>query len=286
MSNLSVPLVLFLGPDKSGSTWCYDYAAKHSDVVVAKAKDLFFFDDDRTFARGIDWYLAQFGTTDGTTLFDVGHDYLFSENAAKRVGRLKASAKGIETVVCVRNPLDRAFSSYRYMLRQGRLTCSFSDALQTVPELVEHGQYGSWCEMWLKETGELPSILSFSLLSSDEEAFANDLCSVLGVRHSDSGVQLRDVQKNGAVQARNPRTIAFLRRLLGELRRLGLHQLAGKAKEFALDSELLFKPATAELPTSEDQELFWEMYGSDAGLLDSLYGTDFSSDWGCGRTIR
>jgi hypothetical protein len=45
-------------------------------------------------------------------------------------------------MACLREPAERALSSYLYMYKQGRLSCSFEEALGTVDELVEHGLYG------------------------------------------------------------------------------------------------------------------------------------------------
>ena len=47
----TLPNLVYIGPDKAGSTWLFHLLTHHEDVFVTPAKDLYFF--DRFFDNGL-----------------------------------------------------------------------------------------------------------------------------------------------------------------------------------------------------------------------------------------
>ena len=80
-----LPNLVFLGPDKAGSTWLYQLLDWHPQAFVPPAKEMFFF--DRYFDRGVDWYARQYADVGRHELVvaDISHDYLFSSAAPVRI---------------------------------------------------------------------------------------------------------------------------------------------------------------------------------------------------------
>ncbi|MDP6376448.1 MAG: sulfotransferase domain-containing protein [Pseudomonadales bacterium] len=91
---------------KGGTTTLHRYLEAHPDILPASAKELGFFSDN--YQLGMEWYLRQF------------------PSRYKRVHRDFPDAK---LIVMLRNPVDRAFSRYRYHLMFGEGTLSFEEAV-------------------------------------------------------------------------------------------------------------------------------------------------------------
>ena len=128
------PTFLFIGPDKTGSTWLYEVLRQHAACYVPPVKDIYFF--DRHYERGLDWYLSFFEPAPAGSLAagELSHDYLFSPQAADRIAR---DLPNVRLLTSLRDPAERTFSHYLYMIRSGRTRLDFAAALEQFPELVD-----------------------------------------------------------------------------------------------------------------------------------------------------
>ena len=115
------PDFLYIVPDNAASTWIYEVFRQHPEIFMSPAKELFFF--DYYFRKGWPWYLRHFrrARAEKPVIGEVSHDYLFSSEACNTIF---ASLPAVRLMVCLREPIDRAFSSYLYMLKQGRISGS------------------------------------------------------------------------------------------------------------------------------------------------------------------
>src|SRR5882724_1563681 len=57
------PTFLIVGAAKAGTTSLAAYLSGHPDVFMAKEKELHFFDRDRRYNRGWQWYCDRFSTS-------------------------------------------------------------------------------------------------------------------------------------------------------------------------------------------------------------------------------
>lgn len=108
-----LPDFLVIGAPRSGTTTLHRYLDAHPQVFMAPQKEVHFFDRHHT--RGVDWYRRQFaGATPDQTVGEASPTYLADPDARSRMAALVPDAK----LVCVlRNPVDRAYSNYWYLLR-------------------------------------------------------------------------------------------------------------------------------------------------------------------------
>src|SRR5262245_9286020 len=141
------PDFLFIGPDKCGSSWLYELLRQHPACFVPVAKDLYFF--DRHFARGWEWYQRQFaGAPAGCrAIGELSHDYLFSREAPARIA---AGLPGVKLVTILREPVERSFSHYLYLVRTGRTRSPFAQALREFPELTRNSLYAHHLQAWFE----------------------------------------------------------------------------------------------------------------------------------------
>lgn len=123
----ALPTFLIIGAQKSGTTSLYRYLAKHPDIRAnLVVKELSFFDEYH--GRGLPWYQSHFPfKRKNKHYFEGTTHYLFNPLAPKRIKKVLPS---IKVIALLRNPIDRAYSSYKHQVRAGREALSFEDAIE------------------------------------------------------------------------------------------------------------------------------------------------------------
>jgi hypothetical protein len=173
------PNFLFIGPDKAGSSWMFEMLRQHPQCYVPECKDIYFF--DRYYRRGMKWYLSFFAhvPNDVLAVGELSHDYLFSTLAAERI---KVQLPDVKLLTCLRNPVERTFSHYMYLIRSGMTREPFEYALKSIPRLRDNSLYDRYLPAYLHRfSSQQLKILFFDDLQSDPAAFGEAMFSFLGV---------------------------------------------------------------------------------------------------------
>ena len=146
---MTLPNFLIIGAMKSGTTSLYHYLKQHPQVYMSSIKEPNFFalegsDLDFNGAEGreriqrwvrqesvtnIEEYLALFRrAANETAIGEASPLYLYSPEAPYRIRHYVPEAK---LIAILRNPVERAYSAFLYMTRDGREPLGeFSQALQ------------------------------------------------------------------------------------------------------------------------------------------------------------
>jgi len=112
VKKLSVPNYLIIGQPKCGTSFLYSSLTKHPQILPAIKKEINFWHQDANFQRGLDWYLAHFPPINkGESLItgEASTEYLDSSEAPQRIFQ---KFPNIKLIILLRNPVDRAISSY------------------------------------------------------------------------------------------------------------------------------------------------------------------------------
>lgn len=113
-----LPSFLIVGTQKGGTHALRRYLAAHPLIVGPKsAHELHFFEQDRLYRRGVEWYSRWFPTPitlRGKQTFDATSEYMYFPGAARRIRHHLPAAK---LIVLLREPISRAFSAWN-MFRQ------------------------------------------------------------------------------------------------------------------------------------------------------------------------
>ncbi len=280
---------LFIGPDKTGSTWLQRFAQAHPQIQAAQSKELFYFlqsDGD----RNLEWYRRKFEPVrpEHLVAFEVCHEYLFSPSAAAGIA---ADLPEATVIAGVRHPVERAYSSYRYMLRQGRTTLGFAAAVAQIDELVDHSRLATHLEPFLHHLGaDRVALLDFDLLGVDAQGYGDAASSHLGLGSWSIPDELHD-KVLAAATARSARLVRTLRFTASALRRCGLYRPVEAAKRRLVESPLLFEPAApvSAQSTVLDQEasaFILDQLADDIARLDEWFGTSFGARWGLNSPVR
>ncbi len=252
--------MIFIGPDKCGSTWLFENLSSSGQVANSKIKDPFYF--DQHYHLGVGWYDNLFQIKEATLArLDVSHDYLFCPEAAARIAS-DLPADSTHLILGVRDPIERALSSFRYMISQGRVDpfMDFGLALTHIGELLDHGDYGKNLPPWIA-TGMPISLLDFELLLDHPELLLRDVCHSIGI---DVEMVTSDPFRvvNRARLARNPSLIRQGRRAAAAARRFGFTRSVQAVKGSMAIQSLLFSNKQLRQPAKQQLAEIGFQYGA------------------------
>jgi hypothetical protein len=154
-----VPNFIILGAAKAGTTALYHYLQQHPEIYMSPMKETNFFalkdepldfqgpgDGDyinRFSITSLEEYEDQFdGRTDEKAIGEASPLYLYSRKAPLCIHEYVPHAK---LIVILRNPIDRAYSAFLHLVRDGReTTTDFHEALRQEEARIHAG----WEHIW------------------------------------------------------------------------------------------------------------------------------------------
>lgn len=158
MQNI-LPGFIVIGAPKSGTTSLYYYFRQHPDIYLPKTKELHYFsfpelglsssgpgDAAALSGAGLtqtwEQYTAQYlDVTNHSAIGDISPSYLYYSSSARKIFETLGLVK---IIVIIRNPVDKAYSQYMHMVRDGLETLSFSEAIAAESGRQEQG----WRDIW------------------------------------------------------------------------------------------------------------------------------------------
>lgn len=273
------PDFLYIGTSKAGSTWLFSTLAVHPQVYLASDKGLYFF--DHHYDRGQRWYRERFAMADGARLAgEISHSYLSSPDTP---GRIREMNPRIRLLACLREPVDRAFSDYLDLVKNGQFDGPFETAIEEVPRLLDRGRYATHLRRYLDtfDRGQL-QVQLFDDLRLDAQRYADEVFDFLGVER----LALTVGARRPRMQAGLPRSTAVgavAKAASQAAVHLGLRRLRGRVKRSTFVRNALYRPYTrADRPTVDPatRARLREDFASEVQALDELLGTPISTRWG------
>jgi tetratricopeptide (TPR) repeat protein len=132
-----IPNFLIIGSGKSGTSSLYQYICGHPQVLPAITKEIGYFDINRRYRNGINWYLSHFPQIMEQDNFLTGEatpSYLYRYQVAERILQVFPQ---IKLIVILRNPIERAISAYYHAVKdQGELR-SLENAIDEEIKILE-----------------------------------------------------------------------------------------------------------------------------------------------------
>jgi len=151
------PNFFIIGSTKSGTTSLFQYLAQHPEIGLCRVKEPHYFTDKlgKFYANGpndtknswlttgsLEEYLRLFNGTEGyKAVGEASTSYLSTPGVAELIHRHFPEAK---IVAILRHPVERAFSAYMHLRREGRETLSFEQALAAEPDRIRQ----KWELLW------------------------------------------------------------------------------------------------------------------------------------------
>lgn len=125
-SSRPLPDFIIIGAQKAGTTSLFKYLSRHPVLQPSiTTKELHYFDSNYT--KGELWYRSNFPLRRaGKLYYEASPSYLLHPCVPERMAEMVPKAK---LIILLRNPVERAYSSYQHQVRAGRETLSFEDAV-------------------------------------------------------------------------------------------------------------------------------------------------------------
>jgi hypothetical protein len=271
-----LPTFLGIGAPKCGSTWLYAMLESHQDVLVSQhRKEVHYF--DRYFERGPNWYERFFVAPHGTRPAAVGEyttHYLYDPVVPERVRTVPSIERFL---VVLRNPVDRAFSHYRFRRRQDRLDISFEAFVEAEPNALSLGRYGEHLSRWFDHFDrDAFLVLVFEDAVREPDVTRGRLGAHLGV--DPEGFRRSGTPANEAFTPRHGRLYATAVRTARSLRKRELDRVITLAKRAgvvdALKQHRVAPSAPADSVPAELRVRLWRRFEDDVARLERLTGID------------
>lgn len=135
-----LPNLFVIGAPKCGTTSLHAALARVPTVYMSRVKEPGFFSSDRQFARGIEYYLNSYfyGANRYSLRGEATPWYLYSASARDRIADIAGPA-GLNIVIMLRRPADRAYSMYRDLQQIGIEHRRFEVAVEEELRQIESG---------------------------------------------------------------------------------------------------------------------------------------------------
>lgn len=195
---------IVIGSVKCATTWISRCLKSHPEICMPDHKELKFFNRRDQYSQGINHYVNQFAHCDGAkAVGEFTPRYLHDgQEVAKRIHDAFPDAK---LIVCLRDPIERAFSHYRYAKRKrNEPSNSFREAMNRRNDYRDWGLYAKqlkpYFDLFPKDQ---ILILQYERIRGREQAFMEELYRFLGVddRHVSPQLHTR-VNKTSAIAYR------------------------------------------------------------------------------------
>ena len=196
---MSFPNVIFVGAEKSGSTTIHHILSKHEDIfAIQKETEFFSFLNKKKLkdyhVNNLKKYHKLFeGSKKYKVKLDVSTTYLCSPDAIKNI---KKYSKNCKIIICLRNPIDRAYSRYWMSAKKNYDLVNYSPK-KFLKFFFEHktdiywsnvrlrGMYYKNVKTFIKEFGKSNVlILFYDDLKKNSNLFFKNIYNFLGIKHN------------------------------------------------------------------------------------------------------
>ncbi|MGO9604459.1 MAG: sulfotransferase family protein [Candidatus Binataceae bacterium] len=174
-TNRRLPDFIAVGPQRTGTTWLHKVLTGHIGLPTIKETDFF----SKYFDRGLDWYLAFFSKCPaGREMGEIDPNYFGIPQAYERIARTIPQCK---IVVSLRDPSERAWSSYRIMRRDAWTRVGFEETVARNDVIRESSRYAFHLDNWRRLFGsERVLVMLYEDLETDPQGYLDRICEFIG----------------------------------------------------------------------------------------------------------
>ncbi len=166
MNNHSLrPNFLIVGVARCGTTSIYHYLKQHPQIGFSKKKEPKYFSSlhldfpqkgigdntvDEKIVKSFEEYIELFSSLGNySAIGEASSDYFYYYK--NTIPEIKKTLGDVPIIISIRNPLDRCYSAYNNLVRDGREPLSFTRALEEEEKRMKDG----WDWMWAYKNGSL-----------------------------------------------------------------------------------------------------------------------------------
>ncbi|MDQ1338888.1 MAG: hypothetical protein QG567_37 [Campylobacterota bacterium] len=186
---------LCIGAQKSGTTLLYEHLKEIEELFLPEQKELHFFDNDKNFIQGLDWYKKHFANAKKEQIKgEITPAYIFFEKVPQRIRKISDNHDGLKFIVLLRNPIDRAYSHYNMTNKRQRENLTFEEAimyemyrLEDYKEMIDYsyisrGFYSEQIMRYFKYFHKKQfKFILYEDFVLNQEKYINEITSFLGI---------------------------------------------------------------------------------------------------------
>ena len=270
-----LPRFIGVGPPRTATSWLHEVLKDRAALPQEKKETDFF---SKNYDKGFDWYRSFFRDDDPRLpLGEFSPTYFISDDAPSRIA---GDIPGCRIICSFRDPVDRAYSHWRLMVRNVWTKSQFADAVVQHADLRESCRYGHYLANWQSALGaENVLVLIYDDLEADSQAFVDRVCDFIGIERfaiSSSPVAEKRVHVV-PVAPRNLHLARNARNLMRWLHDHRYHRLANSFRQSALwhfcaERGEPFKPVDIEVETR-----LREYFRPEVEQVEQITGRDLSA---------
>jgi hypothetical protein len=267
-----------IGPGKSGTTYIYNVLKNHPEVGLSSSKETLFF--EKYYNKGIEWYHNFFDFSQNRKILgEISNTYIFDNKVPQLIYDYNPKIKLITTL---RNPIDRTFSHYLYMIKVGEEKGSFKEVLNRRPDLIKRGSYSELIAEYDKYfQRENIKVMLFEDLQEKPFEYTNSLFDFLDINNE----LKKEIIEKKVLEAAKPRSY-YLSKVVSTLSRiardLGLARLVTKLKFNKTVTSLIyheFKKGDKPELSPEERHKLMKLFSKDVEKLSKRLGKDMLHYW-------
>lgn len=179
-----LPDFLGIGAERAGTSWIYACLQEHPELCMPY-KELHYFSRERNWKKDPTWYRNHFSNCSSQQLLgEFSTSYLSCEAAPERIHETIPEAR---LIVSLRDPIDRAYSSFRNDRASGNLPedTSFAKAVTEHDRYTTRGRYATQLRRFREYFGpEDLLVLRYESIEGNPRGFLRSIFRFLGVDES------------------------------------------------------------------------------------------------------
>lgn len=272
-AQLKLPSFIAVGPGRTGTSWLHSALSDVTWLPDGIKETLFF---KFRYRKGIEWYAWHFRDADDSRPIGEVCPYFGFPNAIERIATHIPECK----IICTfRDPVERAYSSYRVRRRFSRIQPDFEKAIAADSTIAENNRYGFYLREWQMRFGKERVLATlYDDLENNPQAYLDQICDFIGARH----VKLRDRQfdrraRNGVERApKYPIAAWMFGRAWSALNSYRAYSMARNLRRSALWSFLIEGGEPYPPLSPETTARLRERFRPEVEALEELIGRDLS----------
>ena len=277
------PDFIGIGVQKAATSWLFEVLSAHPEIYMGKGneKDTRFFSCH--FERGYYWYESHF---EGRGAAMVAGEYSTSYfNDSDAPVRIHNYAPDIKLIVCLREPVDRAYSSHKHQVQLGYAVgelANFERGLENNPTYVDQSLYykhlSKWYQLFDKEQ---ILVLLMDDIRQAPQRVVERLYRFLGV-NSTFTPSVLERHVNVSVKHRSQNVEKVITSVSRIMRRIGAGWLIDFVKKVGLRDRIriantIDQSIAFERPEEKTVNRLRLTFRKDIEQLESLIGLDLSA---------
>jgi hypothetical protein len=273
----------FIGPgaQKAATSWIHACLYEHPQIYMPGGKEIHFF--SRHYAKGFQWYENHFRRCRPDQLAgEFSPTYLYDPKTPQRLAEWNPEVK---LIICLRNPVERTISAYRYAVKMGEIPPErdFAEVIRRKPAYLHHSRYKEQLDRYLQYfPREQLLILLYEDIAKDPYEFIQNIYRFLRIDWQ-FRPSLLDNKVNESVGVPRFRSLNRIKQnVAASLRNAGLEKLVWRVAQSNLAEAFTRlnrkKTARKSIPKELNGELC-NLFAAEAQALAQFLQRDLRTVW-------